>query len=169
MTYSFTESVTFTETHAKYLASKIKTDLKRVQRFYGQPSDDYIFQHYTEVIMLLKFGFLKCITYGFKKEGKWVEPTLKYIAYDLANDHGNDDDPGKIRPGKNVSGASFSSFLKYSKFWHDLSQEKRNQFKKQLPFQRIGGAEPEFNGFLFRDLTYSSGGRAVYRESLRSY
>ena len=41
MTYSYTstETSTFTKTHAKYIAMKIVTDLKRVQRFYGTPDN----------------------------------------------------------------------------------------------------------------------------------
>lgn len=37
--YSYTESSTFTLTHAKHMAAKVATDLKRMQRFYGSPSD----------------------------------------------------------------------------------------------------------------------------------
>ena len=171
MSYSFTstESRTFTKTHAKYMASKIVTDLKRLQRFYGKPDDSFILQHFLEAVMLLKFNFLKRITYGFQRYEKWIEPTLKYTAHDLMNDYENDDDPGKIRPGKDVSGAVFSSFLEYSNSWKKLSSEEQNEFENQLPFQRSFGTEPLFNGYLYRDLTYSSGGRTIYRESLRSY
>ena len=42
-------------------------------------------------------------------------------------------------------------------------------FEKRLPFQRGDAAEPPVNGYLSDDLTYSSGGRALNRASLRSY
>ena len=38
--YSYTESTTFTVTHARHMAAKVATDLKRMQRFYGKPSDE---------------------------------------------------------------------------------------------------------------------------------
>ncbi len=52
-TYTTTESVTFTVTHAQHIVSKIGTDLKRMQRFYHQPNDEKIAQYEKEVITLL--------------------------------------------------------------------------------------------------------------------
>ena len=167
--YTFTESNTFTETHAKHIAMKVATDLKRIQRFYGKPSDSFIIEHSVEIIMLLKAGFLKRIIYGFQQYGEWIEPTLRYTASDLNNIYENDDDPGKITPGKNISEARFTSFLEHSDSWFELSLDKQTEFEKKLPFQRSFGTEPQVNGYLVRDLTYSAGGRAVYRESLRSF
>jgi hypothetical protein len=39
VSYTFSESTTFTLTHAKHMAAKVATDLKRMQRLYGYPSD----------------------------------------------------------------------------------------------------------------------------------
>ena len=36
--FTITETTTFTLTHAKYMAAKVATDLKRMQRFYGAPN-----------------------------------------------------------------------------------------------------------------------------------
>ena len=35
MTYSYTQTTTFTITHVRHLVAKVSTDLKRMQRFYG--------------------------------------------------------------------------------------------------------------------------------------
>ena len=40
--YSLSESATFTVTHARDMAAKVATDLKRMQRFYRFPSDSEI-------------------------------------------------------------------------------------------------------------------------------
>lgn len=40
--YTTTETKTFTLTHARHLAAKVATDLKRLQRFYGGISDERI-------------------------------------------------------------------------------------------------------------------------------
>lgn len=167
--YTFTKSDTFTETHAKHIAMKVATDLKRVQRFYGKPIDSFIIEHSMEIIMLLKAGFLKRIIYGFQRHGEWIEPTLRYTASNLNNIYENDDDPGKITLGKDISGARFTSFLEHSSSWFELSPDKKNEFEKKLPFQRGFGTEPQVNGYLVRDLTYSAGGKAIYRESVRSF
>lgn len=167
--YSYTESSTFTITHARHIAAKIATDLKRIQRLYGRPSDQDIADYEAEATAMMKAGYLSSVSYGFKRDGSWIEPTLKYTARDLGGGAANDDDPGKIRPGKDVSGASFTSFITYTDAFMNLSQADRDIFKSGLPFQRVSGTEPPVNGYLSSDRTYSAGGRALDRSSVRSY
>jgi hypothetical protein len=170
MSYSFTESesTSFTVTHARHMAAKVATDLKRLQRLYGRPGDLDIAAYEIEVIELLKEGYLGTVTYGFWRDGKWIEPTVQYTARELAGFAANDDDPGRIRPGANISNASFYSYLTYSPSWKSLSFADQDAFKNSLPFYRGGAPEPAVNGYLSEDLTYSSGGRALYRASVRS-
>ena len=54
--YTISETATFTLTHAKHMAAKVAADLKRLQRFYGYPSDQDIANYETEVIELLNNG-----------------------------------------------------------------------------------------------------------------
>mmetsp|Transcript_22973 Transcript_22973/g.38696 ORF Transcript_22973/g.38696 Transcript_22973/m.38696 type:complete len:171 (+) Transcript_22973:1076-1588(+) len=170
MSYSLTvsESATFTVTHARHMAAKMATDLKRVQRFYGSPSDTRIADYETEAIALMKAGYLNYVWYGFKRNGLWIEPTLKYTAQDLYSGSA-DDDPGKIRPGADVSGASFYSYLTYSPKWYALSISDQDAFERGLPYIRTGADEPSVNGYLSTDRTYSSGGRALERATVRSF
>lgn len=171
MSYSYTESetATFTVTHARHMAAKVATDLKRIQRLYGRPGDSAIAEFETEVIELLKAGYLGTVTYGYKRGNDWIEPTLRYSALDLSGMSANDDDPGKIRPGANIDGAKFYSYLTYSNAWNNLTGDERNAFKKNLPFIRSNNAEPGVDGYLSDDRTYSSGGRALNRASVRSH
>ena len=170
MSYSITvsESATFTVTHARHMAAKIATDLKRLQRFYGSPSDTSIANYEAEAIALMKAGYLNYVWYGFKRNGLWIEPTLKYTAQDLYSGSA-DDDPGKIRPGADVSGASYYTYLTYSPKWYELSTAEQDAFKRGLPYFRTGAAEPAVNGYLANDKTYSSGGRALERAMVRSF
>jgi hypothetical protein len=99
----------------------------------------------------------------------WIEPTLRYTAADLAGS-GADDDPGRVSPGKDISGASFHSFLTYSPAWDALTAEQRATVKGQLPLQRVSGSEASVsNGYFADDKNYSSGGRSLGRASVRSY
>lgn len=166
--YTLTGTITFTLTHAKHIAARVATDLKRIQRLYGSPSDAWISQYEAEAVELMKEGFLGTVTFGFQREGRWIEPTVRYAARDLAGMTANDDDPGRIRPGADVSGASFSSFLTYSNAWDRLTALERDAFRAQLPFRRVTGDEPGVNGYLSPDRTYSAGGRALDRSSVRS-
>lgn len=167
--YTFSDTISFTLTHAKYLASKVGTDLKRMQRFYGLPSDVSIGEYETELTELLKAGYLGTVTYGFRKSENWVEPALRYTARDLAGLTPNDDDPGKVRPGIDVTGAQFYSYLTYSAGWSKLTTAQQEAFRRTLPFSRTGANEPGVNGYMVSDLTYSSGGRALNRSTLRGY
>ena len=171
MSYSYTisETTTFTITHARHIAAKVATDLKRMQRFYGNPSDTRISDYETEVIALLKAGYLGTVAYGFRRNGNWIEPTLKYTAQELAEGSASDDDPGRIRPGATIDGATFYSYLTYSSNWDYLPESEKENFKKSLPFQRSGASEPGVSGYFSSDLVYSAGGRALNRESIRSY
>ena len=167
MTYSYTDTATFTVTHARHLASKIATDLKRIQRFYDRPSNADINDYEAEAIELMKAGYLGCVTYGFKRNGKWVEPALIYTSRDLVGMSASDDDPGRLLPRADISGAVFYSFLTYSRAWWDLSEAERIRFESSLPIQRTPGTEPGVDGYLIQDKTYSSGGRALDRTSVR--
>ena len=167
--YTVTEAKTFTVVHARHMAAKVATDLKRLQRFYGKPSDTSIAKYETEVIELLKAGYLGTVTYGFRRNDCWIEPSLRYTARDLAGMSGINDDPGRIGPSVNVDGASFYNYLTYSAAWDRLSEAEKDSFKKKLPFYRSGAPEPVIDGYLRDDRTYSSGGRALDRASVRSY
>ncbi len=165
--YSVSASETFTDTHARHLAAKVATDLKRVQRFYPTgPSDTWIASYEAEIVALLKAGYLDTVTYGFQRYGRWIAPTLRYTASDLAS--GVDDDPGRIRPGADVSGAVFTSYLTRSAKWHLLSSADQAAFDKGLPFSRVGAAEPGVSGYFVSDRGYSAGGRSLDRSSVVS-
>ncbi|HVX40442.1 MAG TPA: hypothetical protein VHB25_12795 [Gemmatimonadaceae bacterium] len=170
MSYSttYTESATFTVTHARHIAAKVATDLKRLQRFYGSPTDSDIAAYEIEVTELLKKGYLKTVAYGYKRDGSFIEPTLRYVASELQSG-GADDDPGRVRPGADIAGATFYSYLTYTAAWDRLSANEQAAFKDSLPFQRTGASEPGVNGYLADDLTYSAGGRALSRATVRSF
>lgn len=171
MSFSITynETQTFTVTHAKHIAAKVATDLKRIQRFYGHPSDSRINNYEIEIIELLKKGYLESVTYGFLRNGNFIEPTVKYTAKDLTETNAVDDDPGKIRPGADINDASFHTFLTYSRTWFLLSKDEREKFENTLPFKRSNADEPSMNGYLNPDRIYSSGGKALNRSSLINY
>jgi hypothetical protein len=170
MSFSYTrsDSETFTVTHARHMAAKVATDLKRMQRLYLSPSDANIASYESEITEFLKAGYLGIVTYGFKRDGNWIEPTLRYTARDLSGSSANDDDPGRVRPGANISGATFYSYMTYSPAWNALSPTEREAFEKGLPFTRGGAPEPGVTGYLSEDRTYSAGGRALNRASVRN-
>lgn len=169
MSSSYTSTQAFTITHAKHLASKVAADLKRMQRFYGAPSDSKIADLETELIEFLRNGYLDNITYGYKRDGVWIEPMLKYTVKDLDGMSYADDDPGKVRPNANVSGASFYSYLVHNSKYDNMTDSERNSFENTLPFSRTGAPYPGISGYMDSDKSYSSGGKGLDRSSLKSY
>lgn len=171
MSYSYTlsETQSFTVTHARHIAAKVATDLKRMQRFYGKPNDNDIADYESEVIELLKAGYLGTVTYGFRNNSnEWIEPTLIYTAKEFSLSL--DDDPGRVKHNADITGAAFFSYLTYTSEWELLSPDEQLTYKKNnLPFVRNGAVEPGVNGYFENDRTYSGGGRALSRASVRSY
>jgi len=167
--YTYSDTITFTHTHAVHLAAKVAADLKRVQRLYGSPSDTAIAEYEAEMVAFVKAGYLGTVTYGYRRDGNWIEPTLKYTAQDLAGSAANDDDPGRVRPGADVSGASFYSYLTYSAAWDRLSYDEQQRFKGTLPVSRNSAPEPGASGYFSSDKMYSSGGRALNRSTMRGW
>ncbi|WP_369157532.1 hypothetical protein [Candidatus Thiodiazotropha sp. LNASS1] len=119
--FTVTETKTFTVTHARYIAAKVAADLMRIKRLYGGLTDQEIDEYEEEIIYLLKAGYLAEVTYGFKRGDNWIEPTIRYTVEELLLGW-NDDDPGRIRPRCDVSGAKFYSYLRYSIAWNKLPQ-----------------------------------------------
>jgi Bacterial HORMA domain family 1 len=167
--YTISDSQSFTVTHARHMAAKVATDLKRMQRLYGSPSDDSIADYQAEIIEFLKAGYLGTVSYGYRRDGNWIEPMLRYTARDLFESAANDDDPGRVQPGANVTGAKFYSYLSYGGAWSKATAAEREAFRRRLPFRRGDAPEPGVNGYMADDRTYSAGGRALNRASLRSY
>lgn len=54
---TYTETATFTVTHARHIAAKVATDLRRIQRLYGRPTDQQIADYEAELIAMLKGGY----------------------------------------------------------------------------------------------------------------
>jgi len=169
-TYSYSQSETFTVTDGRHIGAKVGTDLLRFQRFYGKPSTDMIDAYEEELVALLKGDYLDTVTYGYQRNGGWVAgAALRYHAIG-GRDLAADDDPGRLRPGADINGAHFTSFLTRSSRWWALSEMDRQRFEVCLPFQRTSGAEPGVeSGYWVMDRTYSAGGRALSRATIRRF
>jgi hypothetical protein len=139
-----------------------------VQRFYGAPDDEKIADYETELTSLIRDGYISIVWYGFRRGDLWIEPTLKYTASELMGGSVANDDPGRISAGADVTRAYFTSYLIPSPTWGRLSTAAQYAYEAQLPFQRSGAPEPGINGYLQSDRTYSAGGRALERMTLRS-
>lgn len=149
------------------MSAKVSADLRRIQRYYDEPSSQRIADFEEEITQLLKNGYLGTVTFGFKRDGKWIEPTISYSASDLTNSV--DDVPGAIKANADVSNATFYSYLTYSEKYRLLTQKEKDDFEKSIPIKRGVAEEPNISGYYESDKTYSSGDRSLSRKTLRSY
>src|ERR1700753_1278187 len=140
-TYSYSFSETFTLLHARQLASKVATDLRRFQRFYYSPTDEWIAKYELEITHLLKHDVVNQVVYGFQRYGKWTEAAVRYTAL-AGGTLLADDDPGRIRPGIDIAGASFTSFLSHNTNWFTKTSRDQQAIEAELPFRRGTGNTP---------------------------
>ncbi len=161
---SNTYTSTFTITHAQYLASKVAADLKQMQLFYGEPKDDHIQELVEELTLFLKNGYLQSIDYGFKSGGTWVIA----VSYEVNPVTGLfiDNNPGRIAPGKNINGATFSSHRRPSRKYDLLSPAERETFDNLNPIKWTGAPDPQTGLLGAYDKTYSAGNQQLNRKIL---
>ncbi len=161
-----TATHTNTDVYARHIAAKVSADLKRLQRLYGinSPSDRKIDTYEEELQKLLAHEYLDTITYGYRRSDNWIV-ALKYQAI---NGGVSGSDPGGIMPETDVSNSYFSSFLIYSSEWYTLSDDEKENFKRSLPFQRVGGREPKIErGYWAEGRRYTAGGLGVQRSMIQ--
>lgn len=165
-TMTRTASESFTLTHAKYLASKVTSDMWRCQQLYGKPSADDINNYGTELALLLRDGHVASYEFGFQTDDKRVL-SWRY-AVDTSGDLIGDERPGKIVSGVDISQAKWFNFLTYSAKWGNLSAEEKTKINEGLPINRIDGFPPkDGNGYWQTDHSYSSKGAALSRSTFR--
>jgi hypothetical protein len=167
MTTSYTRSAsnTYSLASARYVASKIATDLRQVQRYYGQPSDADIADYALEAALLSHGGYVDKAIYGFQRAGKWI------LALEYTNVNGTlvtDDRAGGIYRHADTSGTVFSSFLYYSWKWSQLTGTDLADFTDLLPINRTTAPAPGYTGgYHASDRTYSAHGTGFTRSTYR--
>lgn len=161
---SSTYTATFTITNAQYLASKIAADLKQMQSFYGRPTDAEISNYQQEMVILLKDGYLSSMDYGFQKDGLWVI-AVSYSVNTLTG--GLDQSPGRIPPGKDITGAKFYSYRRPSQKYWGLQDSVRAGVDASNPVKREGADDPSVGLIGSPDKSYVAGGQQIDRKIIQ--
>ncbi len=161
-----THSTSFTITHARQVTSKVKTDLKLLQRAYGEPTDTRIEAFGEEAAQLLNGGYLDTVTYGFRKNGDWIL-ALRYTAQ-TDGLLSADDRAGGIPRGVDIASAGFYSFLTKTSAWWSLDTSVQERIENALPVNRTAGTEPGVTGgYWSSDRSYASNGNGVSRGTFK--
>ncbi|HEY4502096.1 MAG TPA: hypothetical protein VJJ20_03470 [Candidatus Paceibacterota bacterium] len=165
--YTTTDTESFTLNHARQIASRVAADLLRFQDFYGAPSTGRIDEYEAELVELLKHDVVEEVIYGFKRNGNWTLAAIKYnpLAGGVLP---ASDDPGKIKPNLDITGAHFGSFLSYRPKWYLMSPLERARIRSVCPIERGDAVLPGLEqGSWAIDRFYGAGGRGLQRSSVR--
>lgn len=168
-TFTFTQSATFTVTHARHLASKIAADLNACSRLHGQPSLSTVEKYNEELVELLRYGYLSQYEFGFKRNDQRVLSWSYEV--DASGSISSDDRAGKMSAYIDLSGTSFFNFMWPSSKYYDLTSDQQSAFDESHPVDRISG-EPPSDGagcWSSTEKNYSAGGTGVSRRSFRSF
>lgn len=156
-----TRTSSFTITEARYVTSKIASDLQSFKALYGYITDQKITDFAEEVALHLANDYLESVEYGLKRDDK----VIFSLKYDAKNGVLTNDRPGKIPDSLNTNGAVWYSYLiKNSKF-DALSTAEQEAFKNKSPVTRVGAPSPVFsgNGYWSPDKSYAANSQGVNR------
>jgi hypothetical protein len=153
---------TNTKIDAKYLGSKIAADLRQLQILYGKPSNSDIDSYVDEFITLIKEGYIKSVDYGYRKNEIWIVG----VSYEVSTFNSVDDSPGKIPVDKDITGATWGSYMRKSQKFYNLSSDQQLAVLKSLPFQRsINNNDPQNGANWTYDKAYGSGDVELKRKT----
>ena len=165
-TFTTTSTSTFTIADAKYLASRIASDLTQIRLYYGHITEKKVQDFAVEAAILLKFGLLRSVKYGFRISDDWVY-YVSYYVNNLGQLEASNNAPGDIDPTVDITGASWYSHL-ITRDNPDLSDEQVAAIEQDLPIQRGTGAEPNSdNGILNNDRSYYRNGIGLARSQYK--
>lgn len=165
---SYTYSTTFTQTHAKYLASKVVADLYQCFLLYDRPSADSIEDYEKELTTLLAGQYVETYEFGFKRNDKRV--LTWHYTVGPSGDLQGDNRSGSLTRGVDVSGATYFNFLTKSDRWWKLSAAEQDSIEGTLPFQRATGYAPaDGAGYWVTEHSYSAGGMLMARQVFRPW
>lgn len=172
MSYSITrtenQTSTFTIADAKYLASRIATGLTYLRLYCGLITEQHIQNLAIEAAILLKYGLLENVKYGYQKDGYW-KFAISYSVNYLGQVESSDDNPTTMNPPSDLEGVTWHSFLTRRRN-QNLNQADLDAIEEMLPIHRGHGVEPSSaNGYGTTDDSYYRNGYGMARGQFRSY
>jgi hypothetical protein len=167
MTQTFTTTSTFTRTSARHISSKVVTDLRRINFYYGRPTEEEIEAYYGELVELLAEGYLESVEYGFRRDGQRVVS----VYYEVRADGSlSDNRAGGLYARADTSAASWFSFMNKSATFFALPPPERERIEERLPVRRTPGHAPvDGSGYWITDRSYAADGVGTQRRIFRPY
>lgn len=162
MSNTTTESVTFNRSHARYVATKVAADLRRMQHLYKWPTDKVINDLIEEITEMLTLDYLKTVEIGFERNDKRIVS----LKYESRRDGTllSDDNAGGLPRGIDISGCDRINYMTYTEKFNALTSAQQLTIKQTLPYVRAGAPEPQDgNGYWTHDRSYAAAGGGTVR------
>jgi Bacterial HORMA domain family 1 len=166
VSYTTTQTTTFNRSHARYVATKVAADLRRMQRLYGWPTEKVIDDLIEEITEMLALDYLRTVEIGFERDGKRVVS----VKYESRRDGTlvSDDSAGGLPRGVDTSGCDRINYMTYTEKFNALTSAQQLAVKETLPYIRGGAPEPtDGEGYWTQDRSYSAAGGGTVRHVFR--
>ncbi len=146
MSYSYTRTQDYTQAFtlddARELGSVIKIGLTYIRLFGGMLEEQHLQNLVTEATILLKFGLLDEVEYGYKKNGYCVY-ALRFKVNIWGQIEAVTRPPSIINPLPDLKGAGWYSLL--TRRHTNLTPATIAAVNKLLPIQRGSGSSPSYD------------------------
>lgn len=162
MSSTTTQTATFNRSHARYVATKVAADLRRMQHLYKWPTDKVIENLIEEITEMLALDYVKTVEIGFERNGKRVVS----LRYESRRDGSlvSDDNAGGLPRGVDISGCDRINYMTYTEQFNALTSAQKLAVKQTLPYVRTGAPAPQDGcGYWTQDRSYSSAGGGTVR------
>lgn len=168
MSFSYSVTETFSETHARRLAAKVGADMHQCQQSYGYPTDGAIDDFMEELRILLLGGYLSTYEFGYKTNDNRRVVSWLYTVTPAGGLEGGRS--GGLFLTADVSNAKSFNNISYSPAWSLLSSLEQAKVEESHPVDRTTGDPPlDGDGYWEESRVYVSGGAALTKKEFRPW
>jgi len=168
VTYSYTNTDSFTIAHARKLAGKVSADMNQCRLFYGQPSEIGIAQYQDELVVMLADEYVDKYEFGFKTSDDSRVVSWRYTVTASGDLEGGRS--GGLHAKADISGAVWFNFMWTNTKWWNLTDAGRETVRARHKIVRTSGEPPtDGAGRWVQDRSYGAGGVVLQREEFRPW
>jgi hypothetical protein len=168
MADSYTNSESFTVTHARRLAAKVTADMYNCCQHYGSPSPDDRDRFTQELVVMLSNKYVSVYEFGFQTAEEKRVVSWRYtvtVAGDLEGGKS-----GGLLATADISNATWFNQLTCNSNWFALNLAEQQKIRELHGVNRVNGSGPtDGEGHWTTTRTYGAGGVSIVREDFQPW
>jgi hypothetical protein len=166
MADSYTNSESFTVTHARKLAAKVTADMYNCYQHYGSPPRSDIERYTQELVAMLSNKYVSVYEFGFQTAEEKRIVSWRYTVT-LAGDLEGGKSGGLLATA-DISNATWFNQLTWNSNWSALTLAEQQKIKESHGVNRVNGSGPtDGEGHWTTTRTYGAGGVSIVREDFQ--